>query len=154
MILQHLNAAQSSHFEGLRSRIESILRQDATSASSLITALNATASNVFEHVRAGVDISESVSEINHAFAEIKRNFDSTLGVVNNATLSAVDDVQFALMDRLLETLDIAAPKARMKEARSSEQKHSYLLRVFNLVYIYFFVTVSFPFYVSFPHSML
>jgi hypothetical protein len=130
--------------KGLRLQISTIIKQDAASAKSLISALNTTASSILDHVHAGIDISGSLSEINHALAEIKLNFDATATVLNNATLNAVDDIQFALMDRMLESLDIAAPKEKMEQAKTSEQKHKYLLRVFNLVYIYFFITVSLP----------
>ncbi|KAF2175986.1 hypothetical protein K469DRAFT_682858 [Zopfia rhizophila CBS 207.26] len=72
----------------------------------------------------------------HAHHSKGRDLSQTGGVTSNAILSVVDDVKFTLIDTLLESLDIVAPEAKMKEAKTSKLKLKYLLVVFDLVYIY------------------
>jgi hypothetical protein len=131
-------------FKELTHEIATILKEKATSAGSLVSALNETATNIFEHVPAGVSVAESVSEVDISLAEINREYNQTASVVNNATLRVVDDIKITLINTLMESLGIEAPEAKIKEAKTAEQKLKYLLAVFDLVYIYFTVAVSKP----------
>jgi hypothetical protein len=83
-----------------------------------------------------------VLELNLALVEINRDFGQTAGELNDATRNAVDDIKFTLIDTVMESLNIEAPEAKIKVAKTPEQKLKYLLGVFDLVYIYFTVAVS------------
>jgi hypothetical protein len=114
-------------------------------SAEFVSQVNSTAWNdVFTFVPKGIDFTDALNEVNSALVEVANTWNDTSEEAVDATNNALNDIIFALANTVLESLSIEAPKSKVKDGvkPSPEDQTSKLFGVFNLVFIYFFVTVS------------
>lgn len=107
--------------------------------------VNSTAWNdVFAYVPKGIDFTEALNEVNSALVEIANTWNDTSEEAANAGNNALNNIVFALTNTVLESLSIEAPKPKVKDGvkPNPEDQTTKLFGVFNLVFIYFFVTAG------------
>lgn len=134
--------------QGLRtvlSDLDSDLSLTYNTSAEYVSQLNFTAWNdVFAFVPKGIDFTDALNEVNSALVEVGNTWNDTSEEAVDAAYNALSDIIFALTNTVLESLSIEAPKSKVKDGvkPSPQEESSKLFGVFNLVFIYFFVTVS------------
>lgn len=119
--------------------------QTYNTSAEFVDQVNFTAWNdVFNYVPKGIDFTDALNEVNSALVEVANAWNNTSEEAVNAGDNALNNIIFALANTVLESLSIEAPKSKVKDGvkPSPEDQTSKLFGVFNLVFIYFFVTAG------------
>jgi hypothetical protein len=146
-VAQFINWRQAiSGFNMVMSDLHHDFNQTYATAQDFAKQINSTAWNeVFQFLPKGYDVEEE-GIVNESLALYVNLWTDSSPAAIKSKQNALHDLVNALQNIIVESMGIAAPKVKEKgsSALSVEQETEALYKVFDLVFIYFFVTVSLP----------